>query len=65
LLFSEKRFAEADSLLSSIKETTGETAQLLVMMGNSKSITRILLRDFSCWNPLYPKTLFMRKLCAV
>jgi tetratricopeptide (TPR) repeat protein len=36
LLFSEKRFAEADSLLSSIKETTGETAQLLVMMGNSK-----------------------------
>lgn len=36
LLISEKRFEEADSLFSSIKKTTGETAQLLVMMGNSK-----------------------------
>jgi tetratricopeptide (TPR) repeat protein len=36
LLISEKRFKEADSLFSSIKETTGETAQLLVLMGNSK-----------------------------
>ncbi len=36
LLISEKRFEEADSILSAIKESVGETAQLLVMMGNSK-----------------------------
>lgn len=36
LLISEKRFEEADSIFSSIKETTGETAQLLALMGNSK-----------------------------
>ncbi len=36
LLISEKRFEEADSLFSFIKETTGETAQLLAIMGTSK-----------------------------
>jgi len=36
LLISEKRFEEADSLFSSIKETSGETAQLLALMGSSK-----------------------------
>jgi len=40
LLISEKRFKEADSLFSSIKEITGETAQLLVLMGNSKIINK-------------------------
>lgn len=36
LLINEKRFEEADSLFSSIKQITGETAQLLVMMGTSR-----------------------------
>lgn len=36
LLISEKRFEQADSLFSSIKDKIGETAELLVMMGTSR-----------------------------
>lgn len=36
LLINEKRFKEADSLFAHIKEKSGETPEILVMMGTSK-----------------------------